>query len=304
MRPEVTTVDVLLAKGEVRLAACGIESAHLDAELLLAHALQIDRARRAARLSAGGRPGAVVPEREAAVFRGLVKRRALREPIAYILGSKEFWSLDLEVTPAVLIPRPETEVLVREALVHLPPPGTPLNVVDVGTGSGAIAIALARERGDIMVLAIDISAEALEVAKRNAKRHRVESRVYLMQGDLLLGVLDHEERFPPFQMVVSNPPYVGLRERGSLMPEVRDHEPAGALYAGYDGTEAIERLVPQAERILDPGGSLLLEVAAQRAFQTVRLLEGSGLWQDVAVVPDLAGLPRVVRARRSGKRKT
>jgi len=304
MPPEATTVDVLLAKGEVRLAACGIESARLDAELLLAHALRIDRARLAARLGSGGRPGAEVPEREAAVFRGLVKRRALREPIAYILGSKEFWSLDMEVTPAVLIPRPETEVLVREALVHLPPPGAPLNVVDVGTGSGVIAIALASERRDIMVLAIDSSAEALEVAKRNAARHSVQSRVYLMQGDLLMGVLDHEERFPPFQMVVCNPPYVALNERDSLMPEVRDHEPAGALYAGDDGMEAIERLVPQAERILAPGGALLLEVASPRASETVRLLEESGLWQDVAIVPDLAGLPRVVRARLSRKRVT
>ena len=238
-------------------------------------------------------------EAEAAVFRRLVKRRAMREPMAYILGTKEFWSLDLEVTPAVLIPRPETEILVREALAQLPPTGSPLNVVDVGTGSGAIAIALARERSDIMVLAIDNSAEALEVAKRNARRHGVESRVYMLQGDLLQAVLDHEERFPPFQMVVSNPPYVGLGERDTLMPEVRDHEPAGALYAGREGTEAVDRLVPQAQRIVAPGGSLLLEVSAQQAARTARLLEESTSWQDVVVVPDLAGLPRVVRAHRT-----
>lgn len=296
------TVGSLLRKAELRLAACDIDAPRLDAEVLLAHAMGIDRSRLVLLLagkSGAGPGGAEVSPAAAARYRRLVKRRALREPIAYILGLKEFWSLELEVSPAVLIPRPETEILVREALSLLPPAGSgPVNVVDVGTGSGAVAIAMAVERPDILVLAIDVSPSALEVARRNIQRHGVGSRVYPVEGDLLEEVIANPKRYPPIRMVVGNPPYIGLSERDSLMPEVRDHEPEVALFSGSDGSEAVRRLVPQAARVLPAGGWLLLEEAAGGAERTRRLLESEGHWQDLAVIDDYSGLPRVVRARR------
>ena len=293
----------LLAEGEVRLSACGIEQPRLEAEVMMAHALRVDRGRLAIMLSGGrGEPvgGPIVEVPAAVAFRRMVKRRGLREPMAYITGHREFWSLELEVSPAVLIPRPETEILVQEALTVLPDTPGAL-VVDVGTGSGAGAIALAKERPASSVIATDISNEALEVARRNVARHGVASRVRLMRGDLLAPLCRRAAGDDRFMMVVSNPPYVGVEERASLMPEVRDWEPAEALYAGGQGMEIIERLAPQAAGLLPTEGWLMIEVAAPRASAAVRLLESSGFWQDVRVRDDYAGLPRVVRARRSGQ---
>lgn len=294
--PTPITVGTLLAQAEVRLAACGIESARLDAEVLLAHALGVERGRLAAMPAAGGRTA--VDEKAAAAFRGLVRRRALREPVAYITGRREFWSLELEVNPAVLIPRPETELLVEEALAALAasaPPGSGSRgprVADVGTGSGAVALALAAERPDAFITATDISREALEVARRNARRHGCDSRVALVQADLLEGVPG------PFGMVVSNPPYVGLDERESLMPEVRRYEPAPALFAGREGMEVIARLVGQAADHLVPGGWLLMEIASARCAGIVEMIRSAGIWHDLSVRDDYAGLPRIVGARR------
>ncbi len=293
------TVAGLLAEAQVRLAACGIDSARLDAEVLLGHALGIERGRLAAMLATGG--GATVDEPAAADFRELVRRRTSREPVAYITGRREFWSLDLEVTPAVLIPRPETELLVEESLAALalcaPAFGGRVSgprVADVGTGSGAVAVALAVERPDAFITATDVSREALEVARRNARRHGCGARIGLVQADLLEGVPG------PFDVVVSNPPYVAPDERALLMPEVERYEPALALFGGPDGMEVIGRLVAQAADRLAPGGWLLVEIASPRGARSVEMVRGSGVWEDVAVRDDYAGLPRVVKARRPG----
>ncbi|HEY3175888.1 MAG TPA: peptide chain release factor N(5)-glutamine methyltransferase [Candidatus Polarisedimenticolia bacterium] len=291
------TIGALLAEAQVRLAACGIDSARLDAEVLLGHALGVERGRLAAMLASGG--GASVDEPAAAAFRGLVRRRALREPVAYITGRREFWSLDLEVTPAVLIPRPETELLVAETLASLAlcaPAGrggarVP-RVADVGTGSGAVAVALAVERPDAFITATDVSREALDVARRNARRHGGASRIGLVQADLLEGIAG------PFDVVASNPPYVAPEEGASLMPEVKRYEPALALFGGPDGMAVIARLVAQAADRLVPGGWLLVEIASPRGARTVEMVRGSGVWDDVTVRDDYAGLPRVVKARR------
>jgi release factor glutamine methyltransferase len=257
----------------------------------------VDRGRLAAMLAA--KQGALVDDEAATAFEALIERRALREPVAYITGRREFWSLEFEVTPAVLIPRPETELLVEEALAMLArtaPAGATRTgaprVADVGTGSGAVAVALAMERPDAFVVATDISMAALEVARRNTRRRGVSSRVALLQADLLEGVSG------PFDVVVSNPPYVGRLERATLMPEVRDHEPAQALFAGAEGLELIARLIGQAADRLVPGGWLLMEIAAARAAECTAMIESSGLWQDLSVRDDYAGLPRVVRAAR------
>ena len=296
----------LLEAARLRLSACGVDGARLDTEVLLAHAMGIDRGRLVL-LLAGGRglpPGGPIVEAQAASrFRAMVERRGSREPLAYITGLREFWSLELEVTLAVLIPRPETEILVQEALAAIPA-GERTVVVDVGTGSGAVALALAKERPSVFVVATDISETALEVARRNVARHDAGTRVRLARCDLLSALLprgarDGGEQRGRRYFIVSNPPYVDLDERETLMPEVRDHEPAQALYAGVRGMEIIERLVPQAEALLAPGEWLMMEVAAPRAPEVTALLEGSRCWDEVGVREDYAGLPRVVRARRS-----
>lgn len=297
MEPPKTLGD-LLAEGEARLASCGIERPRLEAEVLMAHALGVDRGRLALLLAGGhGAPpgGGVIDVPAAVTFRRTVKRRGLREPLAYITGHREFWSLDFEVTPAVLIPRPETEILVQEAVSTLP--HGPALIVEVGAGSGAVAVALAVERPAAFVVGIDSSAQAIAVARRNIARHGVGARVRLVRGDLLSPLHRRDACDTGHRMVVSNPPYVGTGERETLMPEVRDWEPAEALYAGASGMEVIERLVPQAAEFLAPNGWLLLESAASRAGDVVRLLESSGLWQEVSVRDDYSGLPRVIRAR-------
>jgi len=288
---EPSTVGSLLAKGEARLAACGIDGARLESELLLAHALGVDRGRLAIMLAGRSGEPPTVDEDHAALFRRLVKRRALREPLAYITGFKEFWSLPFEVTPAVLIPRPETELVVTRVLELLEGRTRPA-IADVGTGSGAIAVALATERSDAVIVATEISEDALAVTRRNVARNGAGPRVRLVRADLLAGIAG------PFDVVVSNPPYIAPDERSTLMPEVRDHEPACALYAGEGGMEVYRRLVPEAARVLSPGGWLVLEIASARAGETTGILRAHGAWEEPMVVNDYAGLPRVVSARR------
>ena len=221
----------------------GIESPRLDAELLLSATLEMDRVALYVNFE---RP--LIAD-ELARYRKKVRRRADREPLQYILGETEFWSLPFSVNPAVLIPRADTEVLVEEALKGIDGCSS---VLDVGTGSGAIAVALAHEKPEIKVTALDCSEDALEVARGNARRNGVVERVVCLAGDL--------NSLPPgpFDMIVSNPPYIPSRDWEQLMPEVRDHEPRLALDGGDDGLEAYRRIAVQALKILSPGGWLLL----------------------------------------------
>jgi len=224
-------------------------------------------------------------------------RRATGVPAQYITGHQEFWGLDLIVSPAVLIPRPETEHVV-EAVLELAKPdgrGRPslhdLRIVDVGTGSGAIALALAKELATAEIHAIDISPEALEVARANAARHNLTARIEFHQADLLDG-------FPPasFDFIVSNPPYVGESEEDSVQLEVRKFEPRNAVFAGPTGLEVIERLIPQAQSVLRPGGWLVFEISGTIAEAVRRQLAG---WTEVRLTNDLQGIARVAAARKS-----
>ncbi len=301
----------LLADASAFLAARGIDSPRLDAEVLLSHCLGVTRNALIVEVAAG-RDRSVAPE-VAGRFLELIARRERREPVAYLTGHKEFWSLDLEVTPDVLIPRPETEHVVERALALLPSPGRDarasrgeseagrgaghglVRVVDVGTGSGAIAIAIAHERPDATVLALDRSPAALMVARRNTIRHRVDGRVHFLIADLLESVRG------PVHAVVSNPPYILRSETDDLMPDVRDWEPEAALFDDEPGAGILVRLVAGAARVLAPGGSLVVEIAAARSEEALALLEASHLWDDAGVAPDLAGLKRVLQARRRWK---
>jgi len=271
-----------------RLAAAGIESSRLDAELLLAVAAGITRE---AVVIGSINLSTYVTK----VFDSLVARREKREPIAYILGHKEFYSLDFEVSPAVLIPRPESEFVVGVALEFIADKAD-ARVLDIGTGSGAIAIAIAVNAPRARVTAVDISADALAIAARNAKRNRVEDRVTLRRGDCF-GVLDGGPALETFDVIASNPPYLDDAEIAALEPDVRGYEPRLAMAAGVGGLDILRRIVSGASSYLTSDGELILEVAVGQAAVVVKLVEAAGL-RVVAVINDFAGHPRVVRARR------
>ena len=223
---------------------------------------------------------------ELSAFRALVKRRSKREPMAYITGSRGFWSLDLKTDSRALIPRPDTEALVERAL-ELIPDGQPLRVLDVGTGTGAIALSLASERPEIEVWATDISADALALARENAESTGLSERVTFVECDLLSGV-DGE-----FDVVVSNPPYVGETERGDMDQDVIDWEPHGALFAGDDGLEVISRLVPDAHARLKAGGHFLCEIGFRQGPEVQEIFTAAG-FTGVDIKLDLGGRDRVV----------
>ena len=282
------TVAQLLAQAARELRDAGIESAEWDAERLLRSVLGWDRAALVA--SPAASPS---PEREAE-FRRLVGARAHRVPLQHLTGTQAFWKQELRVTPDVLIPRPETELLVETALELLRKRVQPM-IVDVGTGSGCIALALAAEREDAELYATDVSEAALAVARENARRLGLARRVAFALGNLLepVAAAIHGRA----DLVVSNPPYVGPSERDSLAPEVRDHEPALALFPPGDALSVYRRLVPAAAEALKPGGALVVEIAPGLDRDVAELLEAAG-FEGVAIRLDLAGRPRAVLGRR------
>lgn len=280
------TLQQWVEQGEAQLAAGPHpERARRDAEVLLRHTVRLERAALLVRWKE------VIDSNEAARYLALIERRLTGEPIQYILGEAEFYGLPLRVTRDVLIPRPETEHLVEKVLALAPLFAKP-RIVDVGTGSGAIAIALAHELASAALTAIDLSAAALENARGNAERIGVANRIRFLEGDLLAPVIAKK-----FEFVVSNPPYVPSGERASLDVEVRDYEPALALFAGDDGFEVYRRLIPAAFAVLTPGGFLALEIGFGQSPAIAGLLAYGG-FEQIEFVPDLQGIPRVACARR------
>lgn len=271
-----------------RLATAGIESSRLDAELLLAASAGVTR--EAVVIGSIDLSLAILKR-----FDALIARREKREPIAYIVGHKEFYSLDFEVTPAVLIPRPETEFVVTAALESIAGKAD-ARVLDIGTGSGAIAIAIAVNAPRAHLTALDISADAIAVASRNALRHQVQDRMTLRRADCF-DVLDGGEPLGTFEVVLSNPPYLDDAEIAGLEPDVRGYEPRIAMNAGVGGMEIHRRIIAGAFAHLAVGGELVLEVAMGQAEVVTKLIGETGL-RVVAVINDFAGHPRVVRARR------
>jgi len=273
-----------------RLRGAGIPSdeADLDARLLAEHVLGWTTERFFTDANQDE------PPEFAAKLQALVDRRVAHEPFAYIVGHEEFWGLRFEVTPAVLIPRPETELLVELALAEIPRDAAP-DIADVCTGSGCVAVSIAHERAAVAIVATDTSEPALEVARRNATRHRVADGIRFRRADLLDG-LDG-----PFNLIVANPPYVAERDRPTLQPEVVDHEPATALFAGDDGLDVIRRLLPQAETRLRPGGLLLFEFGFGQADAVAQLISRTPGLTMVALRRDLQEIPRVAIARRTSE---
>ncbi len=274
-------------------SAAGIDSARLDAEVLLAETLGVERGKLYLNRETSLDPRAL--ER----FNSLVSRRMRGEPVAYITGRREFWSRDFLVTPAVLVPRPETELLVEVALglfaAEFQISDLGLRILDLGTGSGAIAVSLAKEIAGAEIWATDISSEALEVAASNARRHGAEESIHFYRGNLFDAVAG---RSGLFDVIVSNPPYVRRDEFAALPRDVRDFEPRIALDGGADGLDFYRRIVGQAARHLTARGFVALEIGADMGGEAARLFAEAGCYAAARVHHDLARRDRVISARK------
>ena len=276
------TVGDVLRAARAWLAGNGVDEPRLTAELLVAQAMGLTRSAVLARLrDPAPELGSVLDE--------LMRRAALGEPVAYILGEREFYGLSFAVRPGVLIPRPETELLVEEVLAFARE-HTVGRIVDVGTGSGAIAIALAVKLPDARVLAIDRSLEAIKIAEENVRRHGVHDRVELLLGDLLAGLQGEHD------VVVANPPYVPSDQIATLQRQVRDWEPRIALDGGPDGLDPHRRLLTQLPGRLRPGGLLVMEIADDRGAAALATARGMLRGADVRLLKDAFGRDRAIRA--------
>lgn len=279
-----------LAAAIQQLEQSSVGSPRMNGEVLLMFTLGCDRAYLYAH------PERQLTSEEESRYEEAVERRSSGYPSQYITGHQEFWGLDLIVTPAVLIPRPETEHIVEvvieiaRAAEYKGQAGRP-KLVDVGTGSGAIALALAKELPTAEVIAVDMSPTALEIARANAARLQMESRVHFQESDVLASLA----RDGSFDFVVSNPPYVALSEADKVQDVVKKHEPKIAVFAGEHGLDIIRRLLPQAHEALRPGGYLVMEIGFSMSEAVMEIMEG---FEEVHAVPDLAGIPRVVVGRR------
>jgi release factor glutamine methyltransferase len=289
------TIKDALTRSAQWLAEKGLESPRLDAEVLLAHLLAMSR------LDLYLAWDRLLNDKQKEQYRDLLKRRANHEPVAYIVGRREFHSLDFRVTPDVLIPRPETELLIEIALKRIRGRGegksagatSPLRIADVGTGSGAIAVVLAKELPEARLTATDDSEPALKVARQNAEAHGVAQRIVFRCVSLLEGLEGS------FDLIVSNPPYVSERDRETLPPDVVRYEPTRALFAGEDGLEVIRLLIPQAAERLAPGAALLLEIGAEQTAAVQDLFAADGRYEPAEPHQDFRGIERVVSAVRT-----
>jgi len=275
-----------------RLESAGVPSHALAAELLLMHALNRDRT------WLYSHPEDEISPATREQFYALIAQRADGVPTQYLTGKQEFWGLDFEVTPAVLIPRPETEHVIEVTVDRLGAErkNNPLQIADIGTGSGCIAVALAHELRQAEIVATDISREALEVAKRNSARHNATNRIRFIESNLFEAL---REESPKFDVIVSNPPYIPLREAPQLQREVRAHEPPIALFAGEDGLAVYAPLIRDARDLLKPRGLLVLELGHNSLRGVKQVFKKSSAWNDVRVTNDLAGIPRVISGLRA-----
>jgi release factor glutamine methyltransferase len=300
-------VRAALKEGIARLRATKVPSDTLAAELLLMHALGRDRT------WLYTNPEHPLDAVTAEKYFALIARRSSGEPTQYLTGKQEFWALEFDVTPAVLIPRPETEHVIEVALERLGERGIKINmktgapsptlhIADVGTGSGCIAVALAHELPHAKIIATDISASALAVARHNATRHQVADRIEFVEADLF----ERVSRESPittreshlFDLIVSNPPYIAHTDAASLPAEVRDHEPHSALFGGHRGVEIYSRLIQQSGALLKPGGFLVLELGYDSATAVRKMFHMEHCWANISITDDLAGIPRVIAAER------
>lgn len=283
--PEIWTIGKVLKWTEGYFERAGISSARLDAEVLLSHVLKKERIFLYVHFDQPLEP------QELAAYRGCIKQRAAHQPVAYIVGHKEFMGLEFKVTPATLIPRPDTEILVEAVLKHLKTGAAAEGscIADIGTGTGAICLSLLNYLPQLTAVTVDISAEALAVAQENAASLGLTERIEFMQGDLLEPIKDRR-----FNAIVSNPPYIPQADIEALESDVKDFEPISALAGGEDGLDFYRRLLAESADLLLEGGFLALEVGIYQAQQLKTLAESMPQWHKCDIVRDLAGIERVV----------
>ncbi len=281
------TIGELIFEGAEILRRAGVPEARRDAGSLMAHSLGQDRT-------------FIISHSDEEVnddvlhrFRHLLQRRSAGEPLQYITGHQEFFCLNFDVSPDVLIPRPETELLVETALNLIPPKTDSITMVDVGTGSGCITISLLHQRPGWRSVAIDLSPKAIAVAKHNARKHGVETRIDFVVADSLDGLIQQ----PIFDLIVSNPPYVAEDAMTGLQREVRDYEPRLALTPGGDGLRVIRKLVNQSGLMLKTGGYLVIEIGFDQRERVEELVDSS-IWELIEIYQDLQGIPRTVTLRK------
>ena len=294
MSPQQWIIKDLLAVTSDYLKKKDIDNPRLCAEILLAHQLNTTRIKLYLDFD---RP---LNEKDINEYRALIQRRLKREPVQYITGVQEFWSLEFNLNPLVLIPRPETEILVEQIITIIKDKKAAgetgnLSVLDIGTGSGAIAVSIASELPDADIWATDVSAEALEVAKANACKHGVENRINFVEGDLFSAIKDTTQLF---DVIVSNPPYIPREDYDSLPPEVGQYEPRTALDGGEGGLFFIRRLILEAKDFLKPGGRLLIEMAPFQTARAMDLAAQTGVYEEQKIIKDYSHKDRVVMAKK------
>ena len=285
------TIQKLLNWVTEYLTAKGIESPRLSAELLLSQVLGLKRIELYTQFNKQ------VPQQQLDLLHDLVKRAGLHEPVAYLIGRSEFYSLELEITAACLIPRPETELLVQRAIEFLRTRSGIQYVCDLCTGSGCIAVAIAKNFPDASVTATDISSEALEVAARNVEKHRLTEQVRLLCGDLFEPIIQQLD-VSQFDLIVCNPPYVSTAEYEKLDKNVKDYEPKIALFAGTDGMDIYRRIIEKVDEFLKPGAALMLEIGYAQGPAVRELLEQTGAFAEINIEKDFHDNDRIVIARK------
>jgi len=294
MSPKTWTIKNLLKVTTGYLQEKQIENPRMTAEVLLAHQLNIDRVTLYINFD---QP---LNESEISGYRSLIKRRIQREPLQYITGVQEFWSLDFIVNPQVLIPRPESELLVELAINQLKPPNAfedhPPKILDLGTGCGALAISLAKEVQEAKIWATDISSGALKLANLNAKKHGVADRIKFKHGDLWNPLINQEITF---DIIISNPPYIACEEYNDLPPEIRDYEPRSALDGKGDGMYYIEKILKGGLHFLNTGGLILLEMAPDQTNEALSLIGQIKGYGESSRIKDYSHRYRVVMAQRA-----
>jgi release factor glutamine methyltransferase len=285
------TIAEAIYQAAQKLDRSGIDDARLDAEVLLSHILGKDRGW----LLAHSKDR--LDQKQAKFFEGSLERRARHEPLQYIIGTQEFWGLEFTVSPDVLIPRPETELIVETAINIIRAKGTEALIVDLCTGSGCIAVSLAKELGDARIFAVDTSGQALAIARKNSQRHGVSARIRFLEGDLY-APLEELDICSRVDVITANPPYIRSGDMPMLQPEVRDYEPKLALIAGADGTDVQRAIIGRASDFLKDHGTLIMEMGMGQAQALTRMVDETGSYDKPEILKDLAGIDRVLVARR------